>query len=48
MLDNLEMTPFRLRVAGTAGSGKSLMAGQFLARHRAAGQRNAKSPHPNG
>jgi hypothetical protein len=39
ILDNLEMTPFRLRVAGTAGSGKSLMAGQFLARRHAAGQR---------
>lgn len=39
VLENLEMTPFRLRVHGTAGSGKSLLAGRFLARQAAAGRR---------
>lgn len=32
VLSNLEMTPFRLRFAGAAGSGKSLLARQFFAR----------------
>ena len=30
VLTNLEMTPFRLRFEGTAGSGKSLLARSFL------------------
>jgi len=32
VLANLEMAPFRLRVRGTAGCGKSLMAGRFIER----------------
>jgi superfamily I DNA and RNA helicase len=32
VLANLEMTPFRLRFTGTAGSGKSLVARHFFAR----------------
>ncbi len=39
VLTNLEMTPFRLRVTGTAGSGKSLVAREFFARSAAAGKR---------
>ncbi len=39
ILTNLEMQPFRLRVTGTAGSGKSLVAREFFARSSAAGQR---------
>lgn len=38
VLANLEMAPFRLRVRGTAGCGKSLMAGRFIER-QPAGQR---------
>ncbi len=32
ILANLEMAPFRLRVRGTAGCGKSLLAGRFIDR----------------
>ena len=32
ILTNLEMEPYRLKVAGTAGSGKSLFARRFLYR----------------
>ncbi len=39
ILTNLEMYPFRLRVTGTAGSGKSLVAREFFARSVDAGQR---------
>ena len=39
LLNNLEMSPFHLRVNGTAGSGKSLLASQFLARQHGAGRR---------
>lgn len=39
LLAGLEMTPYRLRFSGTAGSGKSLLALQFFARERAAGRR---------
>lgn len=39
ILTNLEMEPFRLRVAGTAGSGKSLCARRFLDSEAAARRR---------
>ncbi len=39
LLDGLEMEPFRLRVLGTAGCGKSLLATRFFDRFAAAGQR---------
>ncbi len=39
ILANLEMTPFRLRFTGSAGSGKSLLARQFYAREAAEGKR---------
>jgi hypothetical protein len=39
ILANLEMTPFRLRFTGSAGSGKSLLARQFHAREAAEGKR---------
>ena len=39
ILTHLEMEPFRLRVAGTAGSGKSLCARRFLDREAAARHR---------
>ena len=39
ILTHLEMEPFRLRVAGTAGSGKSLCARRFLDREAAARRR---------
>lgn len=39
LLANLEMTPFRLRFEGAAGSGKSLLAHQFFSRQAAQGRR---------
>jgi superfamily I DNA and RNA helicase len=39
ILANLEMTPFRLRFTGSAGSGKSLLAWHFYAREAAEGKR---------
>jgi len=39
LLANLEMTPFRLRFEGAAGSGKSLLAHQFFSRQAARGRR---------
>ena len=39
VLTNLEMQPYRLRVDGCAGSGKSLIARHFFARAAADGQR---------
>lgn len=39
ILTGLRMTPFRLRVMGTAGSGKSLVARHFFARAEAEGRR---------
>jgi hypothetical protein len=39
VLTNLEMTPFRLRFSGTAGSGKSLVARHFFARASSEGKR---------
>jgi len=39
ILANLEMSPYRLRFAGTAGSGKSLMAHQFFSTQAGAGKR---------
>ncbi len=39
ILSNLEMSPFRLRVTGTAGSGKSLVARHFFAREAAEDRR---------
>lgn len=39
ILANLEMTPYRLRFTGSAGSGKSLLARQFYAREAAEGKR---------
>ncbi|MFZ0789802.1 MAG: NERD domain-containing protein/DEAD/DEAH box helicase [Chromatiaceae bacterium] len=39
VLANLDMTPFRLRFTGTAGSGKSLVARHFFARLAAEGKR---------
>lgn len=41
VLTGLEMTPFRLRFTGTAGSGKSLIARQFVARAAGQGRRVA-------
>ncbi|MES9819362.1 MAG: NERD domain-containing protein [Candidatus Thiodiazotropha sp.] len=39
VLTNLEMTPFRLRFAGAAGSGKSLVARHFFARASGEGKK---------
>ena len=39
ILTNLEMEPYRLKVTGTAGSGKSLFASRFLARESAAARK---------
>ncbi len=39
LLANLEMTPLRLRIYGTAGCGKSLIAGQFFQKALAQGKR---------
>ena len=39
ILTNLEMEPFRLRISGTAGSGKSLFARRFLDREVSKNQR---------
>lgn len=39
LLANLEMTPLRLRIAGTAGCGKSLIAAQFFEKALARGKR---------
>ena len=39
VVDHLEMSPFRLRVAATAGSGKSLLAARFFEHHAGAGVR---------
>ncbi len=39
VLANLEMTPFRLRFTGTAGSGKSLVARHYFARAAQQGKR---------
>jgi len=39
VLTNLEMTPFRLRFVGTAGSGKSLVARHYFARASVEGKR---------
>jgi len=39
LLANLEMTPLRLRIYGTAGCGKSLIAAQFFGRALAQGKR---------
>lgn len=39
ILANLEMTPYRLRFEGVAGSGKSLMAHQFFSRQAALNKR---------
>jgi len=39
ILTNLEMEPYRFKVSGTAGSGKSLFASRFLDRESAAGRK---------
>jgi len=39
ILTNLEMEPYRLKLSGTAGSGKSLFASRFLARESAAARK---------
>jgi len=39
ILANLEMSPYRLRFEGVAGSGKSLMAHQFFSKQAASGKR---------